>query len=462
MLLIQALERLFECQVTGTVSLFSEDTRFDLQMVIFDIAVRLLGSQNTDGSWQCPSSDTEITAYAVIALKHLARLPLTRQLAKYLNAAIQGGTAYLKQRQEQWTVGDYVWIEKVSYRSGALSEAYCLAALNGPENPAAVESYPSKMVGFAKFFSKISLFAHEPEWRLQASLAESFALRGYLESRKLDFFPREKMTKDDYLDYIPFTWVGINNKSGMALNSDTLREMMVVSMLNYQVDEYMETAIDEGVATDLASVRSMISRICTSGENRSSVRKRIVSELDGPDPSKRLKLDAGNDIPAGFCTEEPSASLKELGGPLQKFVTYVLTRPAVQGSSPTIKRQLRQALEAFLLAHVDQAEDNRRLAASKPPTSFRSHSGSGSGGSNAPPASLQPGTFSCARSSYRDWVRGTSALHTSCAYSFAFFACVVGACAVPSPRPVRAPRGHVQAVQRLRGRGARCGRGKRE
>lgn len=51
------------------------------------------------------------------------------------------------------------------------------------------------------------------------------------------------MEHDRYLEYIPFTWAAANPLEGAHYRSSFLREMMVILMLSYQADEYMESVV---------------------------------------------------------------------------------------------------------------------------------------------------------------------------------------------------------------------------
>ncbi|ODM22300.1 hypothetical protein SI65_03146 [Aspergillus cristatus] len=91
---------------------------------------------------------------------------------------------------------------------------------------------------------------------------------------------------------------------------------------------------------------------------------------------------------------------------LRRFITYVLTHPAVVRSPPSVQRTLRRELKVFILARLTHAEDNAR---------FRSQS----------LAADRTTEFATPRSSYYTWVWSTSADHTSCPYSFHFLSCLI-------------------------------------
>ncbi|KAI9041321.1 terpenoid cyclases/Protein prenyltransferase [Aspergillus affinis] len=95
--------------------------------VVTQIVTRTLSSQSaTDSSWDF---STEVTAYALLTLKKLSSLPWPEGLGTRINAAINAGTQFLREHESDWDRPSHIWIEKVSYGSGALSLTYCLAAL---------------------------------------------------------------------------------------------------------------------------------------------------------------------------------------------------------------------------------------------------------------------------------------------------------------------------------------------
>jgi hypothetical protein len=102
--------------------------------------------------------------------------------------------------------------------------------------------------------------------------------------------------------------------------------------------------------------------------------------------------------------EEKDSDVKEV---LTKFVYFALHHPKVLQSPPSLQAWLRHELQTFLLAHITHMEDCAEL-----PTSTDSSTGSF--------------TWDKPRTTFFNWVRTTSADHTSCPYSFVFFLCLIG------------------------------------
>lgn len=95
-------------------------------IISFQITLRTMSLQLEDGSW---AKSPEITAYAILTLKKMVTLPWNKDLRILINRSIRDGINYLQKNEDRWDVPDLIWVEKVSYGSKILSQAYCLAAI---------------------------------------------------------------------------------------------------------------------------------------------------------------------------------------------------------------------------------------------------------------------------------------------------------------------------------------------
>lgn len=95
-------------------------------IITFQIAMRTMSLQLEDGFW---AKSPEISAYAILILKKVVTLPWNKDLRILLNLSIRNGISYLQKHEDRWKVPDLIWVEKVSYGSKILSQAYCLAAI---------------------------------------------------------------------------------------------------------------------------------------------------------------------------------------------------------------------------------------------------------------------------------------------------------------------------------------------
>ncbi|OJJ87164.1 uncharacterized protein ASPGLDRAFT_80046 [Aspergillus glaucus CBS 516.65] len=217
---------------------------------------------------------------------------------------------------------------------------------------------PSKAVSkFAQFYSCLPLFANEPSWRLKSSLVVGFPWIPRLAARRLDIFPRTNMQEDKYLQYLPQTWTMCNSLHEGALEPDLMWEMMIIAMLNYQADEFLEAVVDEHMMDQLDAVRALVERLCADANGES-----LFSDVDGNGNGNGETTPKSNGIyekPVSLNGDVPGM---DYGEPvLRRFITYILTHPAAIHSPPSVQRTLRRELKDFILAHITHAEDNARF-----------------------------------------------------------------------------------------------------
>ena len=439
MLFVQALIRLLKMWDDGLLSTLAEDlVRDHIPIILCQAMIRTLQAQNSDGSWgnKCLDESThEETAYSILILARTSSVAFPEPLQLRLMAAIEKGRKLLLSQDGKTK---YLWIEKVSYRPDALCESYCLAALSISVPPLQlglkVESLfaiPMERVNkFAQFYSQLPLLKGLAEWRIQASLMEGYLFQPLIKRVRLNIFPRRNMEEDKYFQYIPSTWTGCNNLDETYVSNSFLYDMMVVSLLNYQADEYMEKVGNKYARGRIDAIKDIVDdlfheselcRLTESGKRAESLKTNgtalgssdvevETNSESSPDDSKTSTNGSGiasevqdNSMANGSDTEE----LKEIQSILKRFVDYVLKHPIITQASRYNQELLRTELRVFLLAHITQAEDNARLATQQMPNS----------------SITVP--FETPRSSYFDWVRTTSAAHTSCPYSYAFVTCLL-------------------------------------
>ncbi|KAI0400035.1 hypothetical protein F4802DRAFT_513979 [Xylaria palmicola] len=381
----------------------------DITQTSLAILIDIISTQQLNGCWD---ENCEVTAYAVLTLSFLSRLPWFENQGKTAGRILKSmemGKSYLIDHRDRWSTGSHIRIEKVTYASTILSEAYCIAAAVAPFHTREVndrfsEPLPSyettdrKIRGARKIIQATELFASADEDILDIAEAQASYSMSYLERQRLEIFPRDNMGEDKYLAFIPITWTTCSSINNGAVGIGVLREMMVLSMLNYQVDEFMETAVVGELAEEPDSVKSIIRQLFR--ETKTGV----------------------NDASATTCRVVPSfpanangtgnSELKGIKATLNRYITHILLNPAVLQSPSRIQHWLAVELENFLLAHVTQAADNHRL---------RSYQISQEINLRIPDAHDQ----SSLTQTFHHWVRSTSADHTSCSFSFIFYICLV-------------------------------------
>lgn len=407
MLLAQAFSRILILWDGQMLSSLSLDLVNQIPIVLLQIITRTLLSEESNGSW---SQTPEVTAYATLTLVSASAVPWTDSIRVDISAAVTRAKGFLTRSYNYWQLPAYIWVEKVTYASPIISNAYCLAALHSQalsrawsqRFKVATDIQPLAITKFSNFFSEIPMFSHwRNGWKLRSLLIESRLFLPRLRAVRLDIFPREEMAKDRYLEYIPFTWLGCNALS-KPVHPTILWEMMLISMLNYQADEYMEAVVGAHFEHSLQPVKRLIDLLCLP----SSLSAAANGSRNGRGPDS---VDAEGNKADGQSTKpqaQTNVALSDIERVLRRFTVYVLRHPKVLQSPASAQSHLRRELRTFLLAHVAQIEDNTRLAQQEP-------------------SSSKTITFTSPQTSYFAWVRSTSADHTSCPYAFAFFACLI-------------------------------------
>ncbi|KAF2651583.1 hypothetical protein K491DRAFT_606568 [Lophiostoma macrostomum CBS 122681] len=406
----------------------------DVPRTLLEILARTMALQQADGSWE---SKREVTAYAILTLAPLLSLPWVDFLKPEGIACMYRGKAYLEDNRNHWRDAERLWIEKTVYSSSNLCQAYCLAASKVVVPTAfmpqqVVDLFPAqlskKVAKMSGFFSRVEPFSKAPQWKMQLSLLQCAPYATALkDARYMVIPPVENASDEKYQEYIPFTWIGCRDFLSTAIPGETLWQMMIVSMLGFQVDAYMETVVWEQYRDRLPDLKAFIRRLCT-GSGTTGPRKRKNNGEIGGTPKKLL---GSNGVPNGVLNGTTNGSTTHADGlepdtlaeaepdqpsihtngisaeeMLTRTVNFVLEHPKVLRSPHTLQAWLAHELQAYLLAHITHLEDVAELARSSE-------------------NSKGPFTWDNPRTTFFDWVRTTSAEHTSCTYAFVFFLCLI-------------------------------------
>ena len=392
----------------------------DILVVLFQIVLRLLRSQGEDGSWD---DKRETTAYAIIAINATANLPMLNPAREQIDLAVQRGKGYLHSglagRPQK---PEHIWIEKVTYGSHNLSQAFTLSALRCSPRPCpsrVAEILPEPVettLKWTKFFGKLPLFRDTPIWLLEASALEGSLLRDRLRERCLRVFPTRTSTKEKHMAFIPFTWTAGNNMHGGALGSDTLVELMVISALAYQVDEVIETGVADMSIQEVRTLKSSIGSLFAQVEGEEQAMSKGRDDTDGTNEK-------------GSKEEEPQdGAVAKMQRGLVSFMRYLWHSPHVRAATPYNRAQLKRAMKAYLTAHLTQAEDNHALASQSPRLPSSAGDGSNSN-SNSNLSSNRGGgrkIYESATTSLHGWTHSTSGDHTAGPVAVAAFFCMLG------------------------------------
>lgn len=410
MLLAQTLMHLIQLWSDGSLELLSQRLVQDqIIPALIQVLNRTLLTQHTDGGWSA-NNVSEVNAYSVLTLVALQDLPQARPLAFKIQSAIHAGRQVLAQTEREWGKPEYLWIEKVTYGSSILAEMYCLAAMNAPlrhliwtdKVKRTVTTTATDAITLSKFFHKILDYSDIPEWKVLASVIEGSLYLQKLKASRYEIFPRQQSSEDKYLNYIPCSWIIVNNCKGLLLDSTLMWDMMVMTMLDFLVDEYMESVVAQLRENDTMSLQQIVRTLCLrpgTGSLGDSALPQQDSTLTSYSRGTRNEPSPGqpsNGYPG------PLAAVCDVIGTYVKSVTE---NPRIQNASVADQRWLKAELETFLISHIEQIQDNQR---------FRRQNS----------CSLDAvKRFQNPRTNHYVWSHTTAANHTSCAVSLAFYTC---------------------------------------
>ncbi|KAK1992304.1 ent-kaurene synthase [Colletotrichum falcatum] len=374
MLAVQALVYLLERVEDGTLpeSLVSDtEIRTKIAVAIFHAAIRTVEGQGSAGSW---NESVEETAYAVILLSAAARVTLFGPVRPRLVEAIRRAEGWLDPRAS--LAGDHLWIGKVAYGSLVLTRAYRLAALRSASLLPAESTIghclrtagaARKSEAYIKVYRATPLFSKMPEHLLLTAVVESSLFLTMLKEHTYDLFTRENVGKDKYFTLIPFTWTGCCMLMGLQPSAEFLWELMKIGVLGFQTDEFTEGVIQPGFAGNHDVVRQYVRSLIPTEPGDSSI------DPDGLPGVERLK-------------------------PLELYRDFIMEHWAVTAASPADRLNLAREVRAYLLAQIQQAEDNVRFARD---------------------AVFAPTT------SYFSWARSIGTDHIASPLYFAFLSCLI-------------------------------------
>ncbi len=417
MLLAEALIRLLELCDKSVLHLSSTLLQERMPVVLLQIVNRTLLTQSDAGTWDNKGSP-EVTAYGILTLRALSSLPWIISMREKVDLAIQAGRRYLIQAKDTWNQPQHLWVEKVTYGSGRLSEAYCLAAMRPSATSHAWSEQISGLVKSSeKLGSKISTmvsnmdtYHNQPIWKLNASIIEGTAFLPLLKSTRMDILPCQKEAKNEYLDLIPCIWVLVNNHKCLFKQANLLLDMMVLTLCNFRVDEYMETVVANIGDERFEQVKIATASLCSHEEKHRDRSGNI------PHEDATGEWEASDRVVETYGAAN-SWSISAFNTVIGHYVGQMLGLSRIQQASSRDKKHLRSELRSFLLSHIAQIEDNGRFSIQEPQSNSRI------------------AVFTSPRTSYYTWAHTVGANSVSCPFSFAFFCCLLGATTSSSTNP---------------------------
>ena len=310
---------------------------------LFQALTRTLQSQNTDGSWGS-GQRCETTAYAIITLTKLASLSSAPRVKMQSTLAIMNGRDYLSKNYLPFSEPELVWMGKTTSGSSTVHQAYILAALQAPlpkqQIGPTVESHfeisLAKVTIQTKYYSRQAWFANTPEWLIQASLIEGHLFLPQIRDMRYAVFPSDNLVDDQHFEYIPFMLVSANSIKKRLIGAEFLYQMMILSMINRQFEEYMANVVGETFAGCMFEIEDII--------------RSIFQELETYSKDQCFCGDHSSNA----SRTSTATTISDVRSVLYRFISHLLNHPYVLMASIHDQAQLICELQSFLLSRVSQ------------------------------------------------------------------------------------------------------------
>ena len=332
--------RLIQLRARGCVPVPDDPAIQDKVIIcLFQALTRTLHTQKSNGSWG--SGGCETTAYAIITLKRLSSFTSAPRIRTQIIDAIENGHKILSKNFRPFSEPDHIWTGKTTSGSSVLYQAYIMAALQAPmtkQSSPTIESHfeipLAKITIQTKYYAKQAWFASVPEWLIQACLVESRLFLPQIRAVRYAVFPSDNLGDDSHFESIPFSWIVASNLDNRAIGPEFLYQMMILSVLGRQLEDYIDSIVRESFSGCLFEVEDIIYS--------------IFQELELYNKDQCFCGDHGHD------RESTATSISDVRSVLYRFISHLLNHPYVLMASERDQAQLKSELSAFLLGRISQ------------------------------------------------------------------------------------------------------------
>lgn len=345
MLMAEVFVRLIELWERGIVPVPDDPAMQDKVIIsLFQTLTRTLQTQNSNGSWG--SGGCETTAYAVITLARLSSLSAAPRVRLQVTQAVENGRKFLSKAFVPFSEADHIWTGKTTSGSSVLYQAYVLAALQAPittpQTGPTIESHfeisLARLTIQTKYYAKQAWFGNVPEWLIQAWLVECRLFLPQVRDVRYAVFPSDSLEDDKHFESIPFTWIAASNLDNRAIGAEFLFQMMILTVLSRQFEDYMQNVVGVIFTGCLFEVGDIVYSIFQELELHS--KDQCFCDGHGSDRSST------------------ATTISDVRSVLYRFISHILNHPYVLMASERDQAQLKSELLAFLLKPVSQLSDD--------------------------------------------------------------------------------------------------------
>lgn len=417
MLLAEALIRLFELWDQGHIDQLPETLlQGRLPVILFQMLNRTLMGQNFARLGES-NQPPEATAYAVLTLKTISSLPWLGLLHEDIISNIEQSQDFLWECRNSRKKHQYLWVEKVTYGSRFLSEAYYLAAITKIKQPYPWTEKVKNLIQISEkeerkitpLFCKLQCFQSEPAWKIRACVLEGLVFLPELRSSHANVLGGEQSAKNEYLSFIPCTWVVVNVVQNLFLDTYLLWDMMVLTLGNFRVDEYMETTMAQLGELNLKEAKLIVQDLCNQwNADKNSLSDWAFMSTANHSPTS-YSAHPTHPSPQKTLAHQPASpsTFPNVRAALSSYIHTTLSHSRIACASKQDHSTLSTALLTFLNSHIDQSLNNTLFFSQRPSPS-------------------SPTPQFCSSYSFMEWLHTIAAPSVSAPFSFTFLTCLIG------------------------------------
>jgi len=294
-----AFSKLFEEWDRGNLPALPESLiRDEVLLVALQCLVQTLRKQKLNGSWGC-IGPVEESSYATLTLKALLSFPWAIFFQPQLFSAIQRARSFLDHEPSS---SEYLWIEKVTYRSPYLASAYVTSAQNSSTRSPQLGNR-SKMFcrvptlpGFAASIDR-NLTIKEPRWLLIASWIEAELYLNRLQQDPIGSRCSFSQDETDLTLSTLFKWTLANNNALTKLSPVVMTSILPAAIL-------IDRAVVQIAKFDVAEIHDYSSAMIHNFDAHTQGMCKLNSVVEvegrhsngsvdgnGGSPTKEVKLD---------------------------------------------------------------------------------------------------------------------------------------------------------------------------
>lgn len=334
---------------------------------LFQCMTSTLQSQQADGSWG-RKGPREETSYAILTLACLLTLPIAQPFRPQMDSAIDRGRQFIQ--ASEICQPEYLWIEKVSYGSKNLANAYEIAALYTSVDQATLGGQVKRLCDFSynaprgiESLGTSGLLLKGPEWLIHAASVEARLWAPQLRNT-LDGILKPSSVDDD-IETIAFRWTLASNRLGLALSSQFLYDMITASVIN---ERLISLVNDQTVLDDRSAPNEILGAI---HRDLDVSQERKLGLENEPNPQVTMSNGTSmtvkkDDIPTKVllseeiqihCNGENRTSNNIDDNHAENhasFIRYFQDHPSIAEASVEGKATLKYNTERFLLAQASR------------------------------------------------------------------------------------------------------------